>query len=481
MKALLIAITACLFVAGCQDQPSSTISKIQSEIHDVIEIHKQKVVTIRDRNDEDRVGSGVLFTRQMPDNKDQIEYIVVTNNHVLEGVKDFEVILHAEPDCHVGSKGMELYGKDALSDLAVVGIKKEDMCPQTYAAFRLDEGNIEPKVGHFVIAIGATLGYQDTATFGIVSATNRVVDGYLAKFIQIDAPINLGNSGGALIDVNGNLLGINMGIGVLDNQRRGNSPGFALEWRFVRPIVNQLIEYREVQRVDLGIRLKDKDTCVRYKSPNSTTGCYNPVVYSGVEPLKPDDLIQSVNGRRVYDPIDFWIEASLVTRMDGEAEISYIDLESSERPTTKRIPIPVSSRDGFSIPVEYLPDIVGKIINKTDEVENSKESSNLNIYLREIQGGVRVEFDNQDFDIIRISDLSVHSLSSLINSINQQNRVINQQEKIIDECYDDTKCFLEQLESKVLEQELKSLRNPYIEMISDGKSSRQQIQFPTPE
>ena len=357
MKALLIAITACLFVAGCQDQPSSTIYKIQSDIHDVIETHKQKVVTIRDNNEYKVIGSGVLFTRQIDDNKDQIEYIIVTNNHVLEGVKGFEVALtgiEGERDCYVSSKEMELYGKDALTDLAVVVIKKENMCSQTYTAFRLDEGNIEPQVGHFVIAIGATLGYEDTATFGIVSATNRVMDGYLAKFIQIDAPINLGNSGGALMDVNGNLLGINTGISVLDNQ--GNSPGFALEWRFVRPIVNQLIEYREVQRVDLGIRLlEDEDTCARYKSSNYITGCYNPIVSSGLEPLKPGDMIESVNGRRVYDSKDFWIEASLATRMDGEAKISYekpttIDLNSSESP----ISIPVSSRDGFSIHVKYI-------------------------------------------------------------------------------------------------------------------------------
>ena len=381
---------------------------------------------------------------------------------------------------------MELYGKDALTDLAVVGIKKENMCSRTYEAFRLDEGNIEPKVGHFVIAIGATLGYQDTATFGIVSATNRVIPGVLAKFIQTDAPINHGNSGGALIDVNGNLLGINT-AGVLDNQRRGNNPGFALEWRFVRPIVNQLIEYREVQRVDLGIRLED--ICRLYKSPNYRTDCYFPVVYSGVEPLEPGDMIESVNGRRVYDPKDFWIEASLVTRMDGEAIISYGDLNSSGKPTIQPpISIPVSSRDGFSIRIEYLPDIIDEIINKIDEIKNVKELSNLNIHLREIPNGVRVEFDNRYLDIVRFSDLPVHNLSSLINSINQQNRIINQQYKQKHkkhiEAWD---CFVKQCsrvsESQVLElqQELESLLNPHIEVVSDGKSSRQQIRFPTPE
>ena len=330
MKTLLIVITACLLVSGCRiEGPIPEKDGILSSVRDVIEAHKQKVVSIRSKSGKG-IGSGVLFTRQRSGSRDQ--YIIVTNNHVLQGVKDFEVILYGEAEqdnCRIDSSRIELYGKDALTDLAVIRLIDEP-CNKKYEAFRLDETYLEgPRTGDFVLAIGAPLSWEGTATFGMVSATNRIWKNYLARFIQTDAPINPGNSGGPLIDMKGNLIGINTLIAFHSIGRDGL--GFALEWKFVQPLVKHLIDEGNIPRIDLGIRLKEAtDSCYRIlyfehqDLRGDESGCFGPEVSTGIGELKPGDMIVSVNGKRVYKNIDYWVEASLVTSSIDKAEISYI-------------------------------------------------------------------------------------------------------------------------------------------------------------
>jgi len=168
--------------------------------------------------------------------------IILTNNHVVEGVDSIQIIL---PD---GSKGEGvIIGRDPGTDLAVAKINKSDL---PYVEF----GDSElVKVGQTVIAIGNPFGLAGgpTATVGIISALGRTIQsekGILENLIQTDAAINPGNSGGPLIDINGRAIGITTAI-----IPYAQGMGFAIPSNTAREISYELIKYGRVIKPWIGI------------------------------------------------------------------------------------------------------------------------------------------------------------------------------------------------------------------------------------
>src|SRR5205809_504835 len=179
------------------------------------------------------LGSGVIVSR---------EGYVLTNHHLVEGADDIQLVL---------ADGRRLRatvrGSDPESDLAVLKADGKDLPAITFG--KLD--NVQ--VGDAVLALGNPFGFGNTVTHGIVSALGRNHLGInrFEDFIQTDAPVNLGNSGGALVDSGGNLIGVNSAIYSQSGGSQGI--GFAIPVSIARPVLEQIIRDGEVTRGWLGI------------------------------------------------------------------------------------------------------------------------------------------------------------------------------------------------------------------------------------
>ncbi len=176
------------------------------------------------------------------------EGLVVTNNHVIENAEEITVTLN-DGTRHPA----ELIGRDPKTDLALLKIEADSELP--YASFGESE---DTRAGDWVIAIGNPFGLGGTATTGIVSARGRdIQSGPFDDFLQIDAPINQGNSGGPLFDTSGQVIGVNTAI---YSPNGGNvGIGFAIPAAQAAPIINQLRQDGYVERGWLGVQIQQID------------------------------------------------------------------------------------------------------------------------------------------------------------------------------------------------------------------------------
>ncbi len=188
-------------------------------------------------------GSGVIMT---PDG------YIATNNHVIEGASTIEVVLNDKR-----SFAAELVGRDPSTDLALLKIEATDL---SFLRF----GNSDNvKVGEWVMAVGNPFNLTSTVTAGIVSAKGRNINLLrdannqyaIENFIQTDAAVNPGNSGGALVNMDGELIGINTAIATRTGSYAGYS--FAVPVNIVKKVMDDILKYGEVQRGFLGIEIAD--------------------------------------------------------------------------------------------------------------------------------------------------------------------------------------------------------------------------------
>ncbi len=170
---------------------------------------------------------------------------VVTNNHVIQGAEDIFVTVNGEKEYEA-----EIIGTDPLSDIAVLKIKsKEKFLPVKFA------DSDTARVGDWVIAIGNPFGLGGTVTSGIISARNRSIGlSRYEDYIQTDASINSGNSGGPLFDMNGNVIGINTAI---LGQSGSIGIGFSIPSNSAKKVIDQLIKFGETKRGWLGVRIQN--------------------------------------------------------------------------------------------------------------------------------------------------------------------------------------------------------------------------------
>ena len=171
--------------------------------------------------------------------------IVVTNNHVIDGAEDIVVQVNGEKKFKA-----KVIGADPLSDIAVLQIEtKEKFTPVNFG------NSNKARIGDWVIAIGNPFGLGGTVTSGIISARNRSIGlTRYEDYIQTDASINQGNSGGPLFNMDGDVIGINTAI----LGRSGNvGIGFAIPSNSAKQVIDQLIEFGETKRGWLGVRIQD--------------------------------------------------------------------------------------------------------------------------------------------------------------------------------------------------------------------------------
>ncbi|MCK5100422.1 MAG: Do family serine endopeptidase [Desulfobacteraceae bacterium] len=193
------------------------------------------------------------FLRQMPEQDHEQKSLgsgfiisedgyIVTNNHVVNDADEIKVKLYDEKEYSA-----KIVGKDPKTDLALIKIDAENLIP-----LKLGNSN-QLKVGTWVVAIGSPFGLEQTVTAGIVSAKGRVLGaGPYDDFIQTDASINPGNSGGPLLNLKGEVIGINTAI-----IKSGQGIGFAIPSSLAKGIIDQLKNSGEVSRGWLGISMQN--------------------------------------------------------------------------------------------------------------------------------------------------------------------------------------------------------------------------------
>lgn len=228
------------------------------------------------------LGSGFIIDK---------EGYVVTNNHVVEEADKIKVKLNNGDEYDA-----EIVGRDPNTDLALIHLKSAKNLPM------IKLGNSDDlKVGEWVVAIGSPFGLEHTVTAGIVSAKGRVIgSGPYDDFIQTDASINPGNSGGPLLNLSGEVIGINTAI-----IASGQGIGFAVPINMAKGILNQLKQSGEVTRGWLGVAIQDVNGEIAeyYGVGKDQKGVLISEVFPG-DPadkagIKAKDIITEVNGKKV--------------------------------------------------------------------------------------------------------------------------------------------------------------------------------------
>jgi serine protease Do len=224
--------------------------------------------------------------------------IVVTNNHVIGDANEITVILTD------GTKlKADIIGKDAKVDLALLKVKPEK--PLTAVKFGDSD---KMRIGEWVIAIGNPFGLGGSVSAGIVSARNRNIDqGPYDNYIQTDAAINKGNSGGPLFNMDGEVIGINTAI--LSPTGGSVGIGFAVPASLAAPIIDQLREYGETRRGWLGVRIQSVDDAT---AEALALGRPRGALVAGIDdkgPAKPagievGDVIVKFDGKELKDSRD---------------------------------------------------------------------------------------------------------------------------------------------------------------------------------
>ena len=239
------------------------------------------------------VGSGVIVSA---------DGTILTNNHVVEGAQKIKVLLQDDKEFEA-----RLVGSDKPSDLAVLKIEAQNM---PYLVL----GNSDTvRVGDIVLAIGNPLGIGQTVTAGIISAKGRRTglsygnaNDSFEDFLQTDAPINRGNSGGALVNLNGELIGINSQI-LAGGPSGGNiGIGFSIPSNMAKSVMEQLLRDGKVRRGMLGINIQNITTdTAKALELQDTAGVLVSNVRAGSAGekagLKRGDIVVAINGEKMDD------------------------------------------------------------------------------------------------------------------------------------------------------------------------------------
>ena len=255
---------------------------------------------------------------------------IITNNHVIRHADDIRVEV-TDSRFFVA----EVVGRDSLSDVAVLKIDTEDL-----PAMTLGDSD-ELREGEWVMAIGNPLGLAHSVTMGTVSALGRKRFGAeYGSFIQTDAALNMGNSGGALVNLRGELVGINTAITSHDGGNIGI--GFAIPINLVTHVAEQLIEHGEVRRGLLGVHIRDLEPLLaEAMGLDNTQGVLIDQVRSGQAAdkagVKRDDIVLEVDGQPVHNAVDLrsqigrtapGVEVELLVLRDGEQKHIEVELEA---------------------------------------------------------------------------------------------------------------------------------------------------------
>lgn len=324
-------------------------------------------------------GSGVIISE---------DGYIVTNNHVVKDASEIEITMNNNK-----SFKAKLVGTDSKMDIALLKIQSTEKLP--YATF----GNSDTiKVGEWVLAVGNPYNLTSTVTAGIVSAKARdLSNNGIQSFIQTDAAVNPGNSGGALVNTRGELVGINTMISSQTGSYVGYS--FAVPSNLTRKIVEDLMEYGNVQRGVLGIEGGDLNSAAAKEfGLKETTGVLvgNVTKNSGAEKagIKKGDIINKLDSKTIIS----FAELTAYINTKRPNEIVQVGVIRNEKQLT--IPVTLVKKelinyDVRGLELEDLDDVDKKRFRinygvKIKEVTNEELSD----YSEQLKGGIILSVDN---------------------------------------------------------------------------------------
>lgn len=335
-------------------------------------------------------GSGVIVS---PDG------YIITNNHVIEDATIIEVTMNNNKRYKA-----ELIGTDPFTDIAVLKIEAAAL-PYLYFA-----DSDQTKIGEWVLAIGNPFNLNSTVTAGIISAKSRDLnknDQKNQSFIQTDAAVNMGNSGGALINTRGELIGINTAISTLSGGFEGYS--FAVPSNIAKKVFEDLIEYGSIQKGLLGIRGGAiTPEFLAEEKITETEGVYISSVSKGMGAdlagLETGDIIQAVNGKKIREFSD--LTGYLESKRPGDT----VEITFSRDGTTRTVNVVLKKLN-----IGYLGDMSMENISPSElkkmNLEHGVRVTNSGSYLSR-----RIEVGNV---ITQINEIPIHSIED-INTIEIQ-------------------------------------------------------------
>jgi len=326
------------------------------------------------------IGSGVIVSA---------DGTIITNNHVVEGAD--KITVQTNDDKTFEAK---IVGTDKPSDLAVLKIEGQNLPFLTLG----NSDNV--RVGDIVLAIGNPLGIGQTVTAGIISAKGRrtgLSDGSYEDFLQTDAPINRGNSGGALINLNGELIGINSQILSPGGANGGNiGIGFSIPSNMARDVMEQLLKNGKVQRGQLGVWVQNiTDDTAKALELKETSGVLVSDVMKGragdKAGIKRGDIITAINGEKVEDSNVFR------NKVAGTAPGSEIKLTVVRDGQTQEITAKLD---------EFDAEAVSRTQNGgNDQVTPEKESGKLGLSLQPVSPQIARQLNLSSQDGLVITDV----------------------------------------------------------------------------
>lgn len=356
-------------------------------------------------------GSGVIITT---------DGYVVTNNHVIEGADQIEVTLDDNRQYSA-----QLVGQDPNTDLALLKIKEKGL---PYLQF----GNSDTlQIGEWILAVGNPFNLTSTVTKGIVSAKARTIDVPQNKnqmrieaFIQTDAAVNRGNSGGALVNLKGELVGINTAIATNTGNFTGYS--FAIPASIVKKITDDLKKYGAVQRAMLGISIRDVDANLAEKEKlKSVSGIYiNDVSKNGAAAaagIQPGDVIVAINGNKVKNTSQIQEQ---VARYKPNDKVRITYYRKSQEKTVTVILKSVEEK----VQIVRKKDAVemgGAIFENIDQATQKQLNLTGSVRIKAIKAGPWKQAGiKQNFIITNIDGEKVEHLDQFVNILNRKKRGI---------------------------------------------------------
>ncbi len=358
LKIVLILAVALLGMFPSLSAEAGILEQVENELVQLADRVRPAVVSLSPYIAKDAIGQGLPTNKTRPVNAgagviyNAEKGLLVTNSHVVRNVEKVKVTFKDGIEI-IG----EVLGADEDTDLAVVQIVSET----PLAAVQFGDSS-KLRVGQLVVAVGNPYGLNDTTTFGIISGLKRenINLSRYEDFIQTDASINPGNSGGPLLNIKGEMIGINTAI-----INYAQSIGFSIPSNMVKHVVAQLVEHGEVHRGWLGVGIDPvtEDVAKRVKAQEGVGVIINSVFEgdpADLAGLKIGDIILKIGGAEIDSPNSMIRVIGAITpgqtiNLDilraGEHKVVPIKLESRKKRTAQLTQVPTISPSGLGFSV----------------------------------------------------------------------------------------------------------------------------------